>query len=76
MPKTPSPKNKTIKAWAIVSRGGILIGGGTKFYGYTALCVYSTRIAAKEHLSKTRNDVVVPCEITYSLPTPRVKKNK
>ena len=55
---------KKIKAWAIVSRGGVLVGGGTKAYGYTPLCVYSTRQGAKQHLNFTRNDIVVPCIIT------------
>ncbi len=54
---------KINKAWAIVSQRGALIGGGHKTYGYTPLCVYSTRQGAKEHLSTTRNDIVVPCKI-------------
>ena len=65
---------KTIKAWAIVSRGGVLIGGGEKFFGYTELCVFSTRKGATEHLSITRNDIVIPCTISYLLPTKKKKK--
>ena len=51
------------KAWAIVTKRDLIVGGGTKGYGYTELCVYSTRQGAKEHLSETRNDIVVRCEI-------------
>ena len=54
-----------IKAWAIVSRRYTLLGGGDKKWGYTPLCVFSTRLGAKQHLSKTRNDIVIPCEIVF-----------
>lgn len=55
-----------MKAWAIVSRGGVLIGGGDKFYGYTPLCVYRTKQGAKNNISKTREtDIVVHCEIHF-----------
>lgn len=67
-PKRQSGKRKVVKAWAIVSPGGVLIGGGDNYYGYTPLCTYSTRLGAKAHLSTTRNDIVVPCTITYALP--------
>ena len=62
-----TPKKK-IKAWAITSSRGVLIGGGDKEWGYFNLCVYSTREGAKLHLTPTRpTDKIVPCEITYSL---------
>ncbi len=60
-------KSKKVKAWAIVSRGAVLVGGGSKHYGYTPLCVYSTKISAQIHLSNTRNDIVVPCVISYAV---------
>ena len=66
MPKTKHTKKqrKIVKGWAIVSNGGVLIGGGTKFNGYTPLCVFSTRQGAKEHISTTREkDKVVPVRI-------------
>ena len=67
-------KKIKVKAWAIVSRGGVLIGGGEKrWFGYTPLCTYRTKLGAKQHLSSMRNDVVVPVEITYSLPS-KLKK--
>lgn len=68
-------KKKSIKGWAIVSRGGVLIGGGTKHFGYTPLDVYSTRLAAKSHFHTTRpNDLIVPITITYQLHNPKKKK--
>jgi len=65
-------KTKKVEAWAIVSLGGVLIGGGDKSFGYTPLCTYSTKQGATEDISPTRpNDKVVPCTITYSLePSP------
>lgn len=66
--KQKKEKVKRVKAYAIVSRGNVLIGGGEKLYGYTPLCVYRTRQGAKNHISLTRpNDKVVPCEITYKI---------
>ena len=56
-------QTKKIKAWAIVSQGGVLVGGGDKFFGYTELCIYRTEIGAKKHLNPNRKDKVVPCEI-------------
>lgn len=61
-------KKKTVKAWAIVTRGGVLIGGGEKHYGYAPLAVYSTRHGAHGHTTLTRpTDVVIPVTITYTV---------
>lgn len=54
---------RKFKGWAIVTRRGILVGGGIKYWGYIPLEVYSTRLGAKEHLNSERNDIVIPCEI-------------
>jgi hypothetical protein len=62
---------KKIKAWAITSPKGVLVGGGMKIC-YTPLCVYSTRLGAKQHLSSDRNDIVVPCVIIL----PKIRKTK
>jgi len=56
-------RNKKIKAWAITTKGGIIIGGGDKDFGYTELCIYRTKLAAKQHLNLNRRDIVIPIEI-------------
>jgi len=62
-------RNKKIKAWAIITnKGGTIIGGGDKYFGYVELCIYRTRIGAKEHLRPTRNDIIVPVEIKLLSP--------
>jgi hypothetical protein len=61
-------KTKTVKAWALVSGGGALIGGGDSYFGYKCLEVFSTKKGAIEHMSVTRpKDRVVPCTIVYEI---------
>lgn len=67
-------KLKKVKGWAIISKGGVLVGGGTKQFGYEELKVFSTRLGAEENMNPSRNDRIVKCEISYDPETPLIER--
>lgn len=80
--KTPSHKKKTIKAWLAVNptkyddryqHHWFDIGDFTLNHKTS---LFLKKSQAEFFIENRVNWIVTPCEITYSLPTPRVKKNK
>ena len=62
-------KPKEWKGWAIVTRSGAyIVGGGLANFGYTPLMIFSTKVGAKEYITPTRNDKIIPVKITALKP--------
>lgn len=68
---------KTVKAWALVSKEGVSVGALLIRDNYHVFAIHQTKLRATKDRPKTWRGgniySVVPCAITYSLPSKKRK---